>query len=66
MDSAGIGMLLGRYKTVQALGGQIIIYDMSESVRRLLEMSGLDRMAIMSDTLQHGINEMKKRRGVQV
>ena len=58
MDSAGIGMIIGRYKTVSALGGRVILFDVSGQVERLLEMSGVSRIVIISDTLQHGIAEM--------
>lgn len=61
MDSAGIGMIIGRYKTIKALGGNIIIYNASESVKRLLKMSGLDRLVIISKTLQEGINTINRR-----
>lgn len=58
MDSAGIGMIIGRYKTVSALGGRLILFDISEHVERLLEMAGLRGLVIISDTLSHGIAEM--------
>lgn len=66
MDSSGIGMLIGRYKTVKALGGSIILYDTSEQVKRLVEMSGLSELIILSDTLQKGINEMNRTKGVRI
>ena len=66
MDSSGIGMILGRYKTVQALGGYIVIYDASEQVIRLLEMAGLKNMIILSDSLQHGINKINEMKGARV
>lgn len=55
MDSAGIGMILGRYKTVCAMGGNIIIYDAAEQIKRILEMAGIQNLAVISDTLQDGI-----------
>lgn len=58
MDSSGIGMILGRYKTVKGLGGNIILYDVSDQVKRLLKMAGVLNLVIVSDTLQQGINEM--------
>ena len=66
MDSSGIGMLIGRYKTVRALGGHIIVYDAVEQIRRLIEMSGVTELIIMSDTLQKGINEMNRMKGVKI
>lgn len=58
MDSSGIGMILGRFRTVKGLGGHIIIYDASEQVKRLLKMAGILNLVIVSDTLQQGINEI--------
>ncbi|MGN0182380.1 MAG: anti-sigma factor antagonist [Candidatus Ornithomonoglobus sp.] len=60
MDSSGIGMIIGRYKTVSSLGGRIIVYDASDQVIRLLEMAGLDRLVIIAPTLNEGIKLMKR------
>ncbi len=41
MDSAGIGMLLGRHKIMKALNGQITVSHMNGQIRRILSMSGI-------------------------
>ena len=41
MDSAGIGMILGRYKTTQMHGGTLNISNVSPSIKKVLEMSGI-------------------------
>ncbi|MBU9714765.1 anti-sigma F factor antagonist [Evansella tamaricis] len=41
MDSSGLGVILGRYKTVQALGGEMVVCSISPQVKRLFEMSGM-------------------------
>lgn len=66
MDSAGIGMIIGRYRTVQALGGRLIIYDASQQVLRLLEMAGINGLVIISDTLQQGIKMLNSGKGARV
>ncbi len=66
MDSSGIGMLIGRYKTAKALGGSVIVFDANEQVKRLMEMSGLSALMIISDTLQKGITQMNKEKGVRI
>lgn len=66
MDSSGIGMIIGRYKTASSLGGTVIVFDANEQVMRLMDMSGLSRLVIISDTMQKGITAMKKLRGVNV
>lgn len=45
MDSSGIGMILGRYKTVSALGGKIILFGMSPETDRIMRMSGVNKLA---------------------
>ena len=44
MDSAGIGLILGRYKFVNILGGKLEVANITESVRKIFEMSGLLRL----------------------
>lgn len=41
MDSAGIGMLLGRYKIMRALNGRILVSHVGGQIQRILEMSGI-------------------------
>ncbi|WP_166239240.1 anti-sigma F factor antagonist [Paenibacillus turpanensis] len=41
MDSSGLGVILGRYKAISAKGGKMVMCDVSPSVARLFEMSGL-------------------------
>ncbi len=44
MDSSGIGMLIGRYKTMSDRGGLVFARNMQPSVRRLFHMAGLHRI----------------------
>ena len=44
MDSAGIGMLIGRYKMMRLIGGSLEIINISETVKRILEMSGINKI----------------------
>ena len=41
MDSAGIGMILGRYKTAQMVGSTLNITKIKPSLKKVLEMSGV-------------------------
>lgn len=41
MDSAGLGVVLGRYKTLSARGGRMIVTGMRSSIDRIFRMSGL-------------------------
>lgn len=44
MDSAGIGMILGRYKMVTMFGGTMNITNVSTSVKKVLEMAGITKI----------------------
>ena len=41
MDSAGIGLIIGRYRRANMLGGTIEIANVTDSIKRVLELSGL-------------------------
>ena len=44
MDSAGIGMILGRYKMIKMLGGTIELINVNPNIRRICEMSGIPKI----------------------
>ena len=44
MDSAGIGLLIGRYKLANLFGGKVEVANISNSIRKIFEMSGLFRI----------------------
>ena len=41
MDSAGIGLIIGRYKLTNMLGIGIEIINLTHNVRKIFEMSGI-------------------------
>ena len=41
MDSSGIGMIIGRYKKANMLGGKTKIANLTQSVKKIFEMSGV-------------------------
>ena len=41
MDSAGIGLIIGRYRIVNMLGGVVEIANVTDSIKRILELSGI-------------------------
>lgn len=44
MDSSGLGVILGRYKKIKAMGGDMVACNVSKQVDRLFELSGLKRI----------------------
>ena len=41
MDSAGIGLIIGRYKFANMIGAKLELSNLTQSVRRLFDMSGI-------------------------
>ena len=44
MDSAGIGLIIGRYKFARMLGASLELSNLSTSIRKIFEMSGILRL----------------------
>ena len=44
MDSAGIGMVLGRYKLAKMLDGNLEIKNVNKSMKKIFDMSGVYRI----------------------
>ena len=51
MDSSGIGLLMGRYKLMKALGGTISISHAGERIRKILMLSGIHKIIPMEREL---------------
>lgn len=54
MDSAGIGMLIGRYKMMKLIGGSLEVVNISKTVKRILEMSGINKIIPMEEKREVG------------
>lgn len=51
MDSSGIGIIIGRYKLMATLGGKVAIVVNKPTLRKLLELSGVQRIVHICDSL---------------
>ena len=56
MDSSGVGIVLGRYKKMKGLGGELFVTGASPIIYKIFAMSGLCKLM--------PINEKKERGGV--
>lgn len=45
MDSSGIGLIMGRHRTMEAIGGSVIVRDPPPHIRRVIRLSGMERIA---------------------
>lgn len=41
MDSSGIGVVIGRYKKLERIGGVVAITNLNDSVKRVFDLTGL-------------------------
>lgn len=53
MDSSGIGLVMGRFKTMQSLGGKVMVQNPSLHIRKVMRLAGLDRIANIQDTVRN-------------
>ena len=44
MDSSGIGLIMGRYKLMQAVDGEVCAFGISPQLDKLITMSGIKRI----------------------
>ncbi len=54
MDSSGIGMVVGRFKLVKMIGGQLFIENINENLEKIFKMSGLQKIIpIKNDAIKN-------------
>ncbi len=47
MDSSGIGLVMGRYKTAAEVGATLTVCNISAQVYKVMRLSGIDRIAVI-------------------
>lgn len=52
MDSAGIGLVIGRYKTASSFGGKLEMVNVNDNLRRIFEMAGILKMIPIVDSIE--------------
>ena len=52
MDSAGIGLIIGRYKTTNCYGGKVEMLNVNSKVKRVFEMSGVLKIVPIVDDIK--------------
>ena len=48
MDSSGVGLVMGRYRTLSPFGGKIIVSNLSHSVFKIMKLAGIEKIAKIS------------------
>lgn len=49
MDSSGVGLIMGRYKLVASMGGEIVIRNMSPHIAQIVKLAGLSKIATVEE-----------------
>ena len=49
MDSAGIGLIIGRYKFAKMIGAKLEISNLTQSVKKIFEMSGILKLISVAE-----------------
>jgi stage II sporulation protein AA (anti-sigma F factor antagonist) len=44
MDSTGIGVIMGRYKSIKLVGGNVFAVNVNAAVEKLLTLSGIHKL----------------------
>ncbi|MDE9366942.1 STAS domain-containing protein [Luteipulveratus sp. YIM 133132] len=58
LDSTGLGVLVGRLKTVRVQGGELRLVITSDRVLRNFQITGLDKVFRIYSTAQEGLADM--------
>lgn len=58
MDSSGLGVILGRYKQLKQLHGEMVVCEISPAIQRLFEMSGLFKIIRLEPSEQFALKRL--------
>lgn len=51
MDSSGIGVIIGRYKLMKSIGGEVYIVSSNKTINKLLLISGVPDIIKIADSV---------------
>jgi stage II sporulation protein AA (anti-sigma F factor antagonist) len=58
MDSSGLGVILGRYKQIKQVDGEMVVCAISPAIKRLFEMSGLFKIIRLEPTEKFALQRL--------
>ena len=47
MDSSGIGLIMGRYRSMGLIGGKIKVVNVPENIDRIINLSGISALGVL-------------------
>ncbi len=60
MDSSGLGLILGRYRTIAQRHGKMALCEVSSPLRRIFELSGILKVVPVFETEELAIEAVKE------
>nr|WP_207627571.1 MULTISPECIES: anti-sigma F factor antagonist [Bacillaceae] len=58
MDSSGLGVILGRYKQIKQVHGEMVVCAISPAIQRLFDLSGLFKIIKMEPTEEFALQRL--------
>jgi stage II sporulation protein AA (anti-sigma F factor antagonist) len=58
MDSSGIGVIMGRYKSTQEIGGKVVIACVNSSLDRIFSISGLHKIVNTYESVEQALRSL--------
>lgn len=47
MDSSGIGLIMGRYRLMKLIGGNVLVCNVPPHLKRLMDLSGVGSLGVL-------------------
>ena len=60
MDSAGIGLIIGRWKNASSLGGGVALAASGQKLKKILELSGVTRLIGIYPNYRRAVEEFMR------
>jgi len=58
IDSSGLGVILGRYRSISQKGGRLFFVNSSPQIKRILELSGFQKIASFVETTREALDRI--------
>lgn len=59
MDSSGIGLIMGRYRTMLPFGGKVIVTGLSNQIYKVMQLAGLEKIVKINKREDAGNGDIK-------
>lgn len=60
MDSSGLGLILGRYRTLSGRGGKMALCEVNSNLQKIFELSGIYKIVPVYDTEETALKAVKE------